>query len=185
MRNIIDVHCIGERFDNPNFEAWCSSKAGTWYGGNDMEKTDSLKSALADLILLVDELSHGSNDAQDRKIYGMYLTHAAIILAKAEKGKNYDDDISNGERLFDQSRPKDATAYAALNKIWSGITTLLTQPALEGMPVNERLFALGLFDKFDDAVSRRDFRVLREILEKCMYEESEIKEIIEREMGTG
>jgi len=154
-------------------------------GGNNMEKIDSIKSAMADLILLVDELSHGSNNASDRKIYGMYLTHAALILAKAEKGKNFDDDFSNAEKLFEQSRPKDATAYAALNTIWSALITLLTKPSFEGMPVNERLFTLGLFDKFDDAVSRKDFRVLREILEKCMYEESEIKEIIEREMGAG
>ena len=115
----------------------------------------------------------------------MYLAHAALILAKTEKGENCQEDIINAESLFDQSRPNDTAAYDALNKIWSALTMSLTQPSLEGMPVNERLFTLGLFDKFDDAVSRRDFRVLREILEKCMYEESEIKEIIEKEMGTG
>jgi len=154
-------------------------------GDNTMEKTDSIKSAVADFILLIYEFSNRSSIAADRKIYGMYLTQAALILANAEKGKTCVDDILIAEKLFDQSRPKDATAYAALSKIWSGMTTMLTQTSLEGMSVNERLFTLGLFDKFDDAVSRKDFRVLREILEKCKYEESEIKEIIEREMGTG
>ncbi|MGA1795872.1 MAG: hypothetical protein ACMUIL_08420 [bacterium] len=150
-----------------------------------MEKTDSIKSFVADFILLADKLSGETKDAEDRKIYRMYLTHAALILAKVEKGKSCEEDIINAEPLFDRSRPKDATAYDALHQIWSALTTLLTKPSFEGMSVNERLFAFGLFDQFDDAVSRRDFRMLRQILEKCMYEESEIKEIIEKEMGTG
>ena len=148
-----------------------------------MQKTDSIKSALLDLILLVDESSRSSQYSEDKDIYVMYLAHVALILAKIEKGRDCMDDVGNAEKVFAQKKLKDAHAYATVYKSWSELAEMITQPSLEGLGMNERLLTLGLLAQFDDAVERRDVGMMRSILEKCKYEEADIDDILESELG--
>jgi hypothetical protein len=150
-----------------------------------MQKADSIKPGLLELILLVDELSQNSQHSEDKEIYVMYLAHAAIILAKIEKGRDCMDDVGNAEKVFAQKKLKDSHAYATVYKSWSELAEMITQPSLEGLGMNERLLTLGLLSQFDDAVESRDVVMMRSILEKCKYTDADIDGILESELGGG
>ena len=150
-----------------------------------MQKADSIKSALLDLILFVDESSRNSQYPEDKGIYVIYLAHTAIILAKIEKGRDCMDDVRNAEKFFAQKKLKDTHSYATLYKSWSEIAEMITQPSLEGLGMNDRLLTLGLLPQFEEAVERRDVEMIRSILEKCKYGEADIDDILERELGRG
>lgn len=49
-----------------------------------------------------------------------------------------------------------------------------------GMTVNERLYASGLLQKFDDAVKEKDINKIIRILKEVELEESSINPILER-----
>lgn len=49
-----------------------------------------------------------------------------------------------------------------------------------GMTVNERLYASGLMDEFDEAVEKKDADKARYILEQVELTEESIKPILER-----
>ncbi len=49
-----------------------------------------------------------------------------------------------------------------------------------GMTVNERLYASGLMDEFDDAVEERNVERVRSILEKVELPEESIRPILEQ-----
>lgn len=48
-----------------------------------------------------------------------------------------------------------------------------------GMTVNERLYASGLMDEFDEAVEKKDLKKAREILEQVELTEDSIRPILE------
>lgn len=49
-----------------------------------------------------------------------------------------------------------------------------------GMTVNERLYASGLMDEFDEAVKKRNIEKVRDILKKVELTEDSIKPILEK-----
>ena len=49
-----------------------------------------------------------------------------------------------------------------------------------GMTVNERLYASGLMDEFDDAVEKKNAEQVLSILEKVELTEDSIKPILEK-----
>lgn len=51
---------------------------------------------------------------------------------------------------------------------------------LEGMTTNERLWEVGLFDQFEDAIRARDYQEIRRILRAVYVDEPSIDSIIDR-----
>ena len=49
-----------------------------------------------------------------------------------------------------------------------------------GMTVNERLYASGLMDEFDEAVKKKDTKKVRDTLEQAELAEDSIKPILEK-----
>ena len=49
-----------------------------------------------------------------------------------------------------------------------------------GMTVNERLYASGLMDEFDEAVEKKNTKKVRDILEKVELTEDSINPILEK-----
>jgi hypothetical protein len=143
---------------------------------------DNQLSAISDFILEVDVLSKETHEAEDRSIYGRYLSQAAIILAKVVQGRSIGDDVATMERLFGDTWLKDDTSYSRAYSAWDRFKELLVK-SIHGMTVNERLFNLGLLDEFDVAVRKRDKMRLRAILAKCFLNEQNIEAIIENELG--
>ena len=54
----------------------------------------------------------------------------------------------------------------------------LSAEELKGMTVNERLFATGLFDEYDQAIDARDEKRLREVLSLLYIGDENIEAII-------
>lgn len=140
---------------------------------------DAQISALADFIAEVERLNAATNQAEDRQIYHMYLAKVAIILAKVIRDEPIGDDIASMERLFGNTWLKDDQSYRQAYSTWDQFKGLLIQ-SLQGMTVNERLFNLGLFDQFDNAVARSDKTQLRAILFKCFLGQDNIEAIINK-----
>lgn len=106
----------------------------------------------------------------------MYLARVAIVLAKVIGDEPIGDDIASMEKLFGNTWLKDEQAYREAYSTWDRFKGLIIQ-SLQGMTVNERLFNLGLFDQFDDAVARGDKAQLRAILFKCFLDQDNIEAI--------
>lgn len=142
---------------------------------------DAQITALADFVAEVERLNGETHEAEDRKIYSMYLSMTAIVLAKVIREEPVGDDVASMDRLFGNTWLKDEQAYRKAYSTWDRFKGLLVQ-SLQGMTVNERLFNLGLLDLFDDAVARRDELLLRAILAKCFLEEDNVQAIIDKQM---
>jgi len=138
---------------------------------------DAQISALADFISEVGRLNAATRQAEDRQIYGMYLARVAIILAKVIRDEPIGDDISSMEKLFGNTWLKDEQSYREAYSTWDRFKGLIIQ-SLQGMTVNERLYNLGLFDQFDDAVARGDKAQLMAILFKCFLAQNNVEAII-------
>ncbi len=149
-------------------------------GSQNMNK-DAQISALADFIAEVERLNAATRQAEDRQIYDMYLSRVAIIIAKVIRDESIGDDIASMERLFGNTWLKDEQSYRKAYSTWDRFKGLLIQ-SLHGMTVNERLYHLGLFDQFDNAVARGDKAQLRAILFKCFLEQDNIEAIINKEL---
>ena len=61
----------------------------------------------------------------------------------------------------------------------SGSLSKPTFQELQGMTVNERLFALGLFEEFDKAAKARDKKAMIDILKSCSMNDDQCEETSE------
>jgi hypothetical protein len=136
--------------------------------------------SLSRFITETKRLSDETHEAEDRRIYEMYLGNAGVILAKVAQDLGIGDDIDRMERLFGNTWLKDENAYARVYGFWDEFKSLLIQ-SIHGMTVNERLFTLGLSDEFDRAVENKDEARLRAILSKCFIDKEGIQTIIAHE----
>ena len=60
---------------------------------------------------------------------------------------------------------------------------MLTPEEARGMTVNERLFAAGVIEEFDAAISRGDEEALRRILATLFLGESNVEAIVRQVLG--
>lgn len=142
---------------------------------------DSLITALSRFIMEVKRLQGETHEAEDRRIYEMYLAQAGVILAKVTQNRGVGDDIDTMERLFGNTWLKDGDAYARAYSTWDEFKGLLTQ-SIHGMTVNERLSTLGLLDEFDKGVERRSEDRLKIVLSKCFLTQDNIRTIIDQQL---
>jgi hypothetical protein len=142
---------------------------------------DSLLTALSRFIILTKHLLNETHQAEDRRIYEMYLAYSGVILAKIVQGQGIGDDIDSMEHLFGNTWLKDKKSYSQAYSSWDEFKQLLTQ-SIHGMTVNERLFNLGLMDEFDKAVEKDSESLLRVVLSKCFLSEDNILAIIKQQL---
>jgi hypothetical protein len=143
---------------------------------------DSLATSLAHLILKLEQLAESTREAGDRHLYGKFLAATAIIIAKVLEAQPIGNDIDSMERLFGNTWFKDKDAYRQAYGEWNSFKSLLMK-SICGMTLNERLSSLGLFEKFDEAVAKKDEPTLRAVLLKCFLDNDTIETIIEDEIG--
>lgn len=143
---------------------------------------DSLSSALSRFVSETKHLMDATHEAEDRRIYEMYLAYAGVILAKVIQEQGVGNEISSMERLFGNTWLKDGDAYSKLYATWDEFKRLLTQ-SIHGMTVNERLYTLGLIDEFDKAVEQKNESKLRAVLSKCFLSEGNIQTIIDEQIN--
>ena len=142
---------------------------------------DSLSSALAHFVSGTKRLLEETHEAEDRRIYEMYLAHAGVILSKVIQDQDIANDIDAMERLFGNTWLKDGEAYAKVYATWDEFKRLLTQ-SIHGMTVSERLNTLGLLDEFDKSVKQKNESKLRAVLSKCFLSEDSILAIIDQQI---
>jgi len=141
---------------------------------------DSLISALSHFIIEAKRLMDETHQAQDRQIYGLYLAHVGVILAKIAQDEGIGDAIDTMERLFSNTWLRDEKAYHQLYSAWDDFKRLLAE-FIHGMTVNERLYTLGLLDEFDKAVQHGSEDRMRIVLSKCFLSENNIRRIIDHQ----
>ena len=142
---------------------------------------DAQISALAEFVSVTQSLLEETHEAEDRRIYGMYLSNVSVILAKVIQDKPIGSDISSMERLFGNTWLKDGDAYSKAYSAWDNFKSLFTQ-SIHGMTVNERLFVLGLLDEFDSASAKKSQCEMESILSKCFLSQENIQAIVKKEL---
>jgi hypothetical protein len=147
--------------------------------GMNMNK-DSLSTALSRFVSVVKCLLEECYDADDRRIFEMYLDRVGVILTKVNQDQNFGNDVYSMERLFGNTWLKDGEAYSKAYATWDEFKKLLTQ-SIHGMTVNERLKTLGLIDEFDIAVGQKNESKLRAVLSKCFLTDANIQTIIDQQ----
>jgi hypothetical protein len=88
------------------------------------------------------------------------------------------------ERLFGNTWFRDEVAYKRTYTEWDIFKVLVAQ-SIHGMTVNERLFSLGLFEEFNEAVARQDESRLRGVLLKCFVNEYDVEIIVRQKIKKG
>lgn len=142
---------------------------------------DSQISALAEFVSVVHDLAEKTHEAEDRRIYDLYLSSVSVILEKVIHDKPIENDISSMERLFGNTWLQDGDAYLKAYSAWNDFKSLFTQ-SIHGMTVNERLFVLGLLDEFDSASKRKSRCKMEQVLSKCFLTTENVQAIIENEL---
>ena len=138
--------------------------------------------ALAEFISVVHDLANETHEAEDRRIYDLYLSNVSVILAKVIKDQPIGNDISSMERLFGNTWLKDGEAYEKAYSTWDKFTGLLVK-SIHGMTVNERLFNLGLLDEFDVACKKQSRCEMEAILSKCFLTQDNVEKIINKHLN--
>jgi hypothetical protein len=96
----------------------------------------------------LDSQGPGLAEEKDRSLFALYLEHVDALVKRVARGDPMEDKILLIERLFGQTFVVDASAYEELYALWRAFREEVSR-LLGGMTVNERLWALGLLDKFD------------------------------------
>lgn len=145
------------------------------------ELKDAQITALAEFVIIVHDLAKETHEAEDRRIYDLYLSNVSVILAKVIQDIPIGNDISSMERLFGNTWLKEDSAYSKAYSSWDNFKGLFTQ-SIHGMTVNERLFVLGLLNEFDSASEKKSRCEMESILSKCFLTPENIQTIIENEL---
>jgi hypothetical protein len=144
-------------------------------------ENDAQVAALAEFVSVAQNLQEETHDAEDRRIYDLYLSKVSVILAKVIQDEPIGNDISSMERLFGNTWLKDGDAYSKAYSAWDNFKSLFRQ-SIHGMTVNERLFVLGLLDEFDSASAKKSRCEMQRVLSKCLLTPENVQAIIESEL---
>lgn len=145
------------------------------------ELKDAQINALAEFVSVVHDLGSESHEAEDRRIYNLYLSSVSVILAKVIQDRPIGNDISSMERLFGNTWLNEDAAYSKAYSSWDKFKSLVTQ-SIHGMTVNERLFVLGLLDEFDSASAKKSRCEMERVLSKCFLTPENVQMIIKEEL---
>jgi len=133
---------------------------------------------LANCILKIEHGVKSTNRPEDRVLGEKFLAALAPILAAAELRSNELRDLDTFERLVGHSFLIDPGPFGTFYKDWKVFRAECERLVVSGMTVNERLFALGLLDAFDQFVQAKDWDECRAILRRAHVGEDNVNAII-------
>lgn len=135
--------------------------------------------ALAEAIELFEAGIGDCHCPEDRSLVERYLSALAPILAAAVLGNDILRRLETIERLFGHTWLVDSAPFDAAFKKWRQFRTEYVEFALQGMTVNERLYALSLSDDYDQAVRSGAQQRIRFLLGRAKVDDDSINRIIE------
>jgi len=141
--------------------------------------------ALANCILKIEHGVKTSSRPEDRVIGERYLATLAPVLAAAELGSNELGDLDTFERLVRHSFLISPEPFGSFYHDWKEFRVQCEQRVVSGMTVNERLFALGLSDAFDQFVAAKEWDECRSILRRAHVGEANVEPIIDNHKKKG
>ena len=133
------------------------------------------------LAEMIESLSYGieqSTHPQDRKIAHNYLAALAPLLASAVLGKDILSNLKSVDRLFGHTWITDIEPFREAFAKWDAFKNEYRRFAFSGMTTNERLFADGTLDAFDNAEAARDIEQMEQLLRDVYVDEESIKRIV-------
>lgn len=136
--------------------------------------------ALANCILKIEHGVRSTNRPEDRVLGEKFLATLAPILAAAELRSNEFGDLDTFERLVGQSLLIEPGPFGNFYEDWKVFRADFERLVVSGMTVNERLFALGLLDAFDQFVQAKEWDECRAILRRAHVGEDNVNAIIDR-----
>lgn len=136
--------------------------------------------ALANCILKIEHGVRTTNRPEDRVIGEKFLATLAPILAAAELRSNELRDLDTFERLVGHSFLVDPGPFGTFYEDWKSFRAQCERLVVSGMTVNERLFALGLLEAFDQFVEAKDWEECRSILRRAHVGEDNVDAIINK-----
>jgi hypothetical protein len=134
--------------------------------------------ALANCILKIEHGVRTSKRPEDRVLGEKFLATLAPILAAAELRSNELKDLDAFERLVGNSFLIEPAPFGTYYDDWKSFREQCERLVVSGMTVNERLFALGLLDAFDQFVEAGEWEECRTILRRVYLDDTNIEAII-------
>ena len=136
--------------------------------------------ALANCILKIEHGVRTTNRPKDRVIGEKFLATLAPILAATELQSTELKDLDTFERLVGHSFLVDPGPFGTFYEDWKSFRAQCERLVVSGMTVNERLFALGLLDAFDQFVDAKDWEECRSILRRAHIGEDNVDAIVNK-----
>mgnify|MGYP000899167101 CR=1 FL=1 len=112
--------------------------------------------ALANCLLKIEHGVKSTNRLEVRVLGEKFLATLAPILAAAELRSNELGDLDTFERLVGHKFLIEPGPFGTLYDDWKIFRAECEHLVVSGMTVNERLFALGLLDAFDQFVQAKE-----------------------------
>ena len=137
--------------------------------------------ALAQVIELLQ--SAECTDAQDKALQSHYLAALAPLLASVVLGNDILSDIPRVEATITAVPLHGHDGYESAIDKWREFRDEYQRFAARAMTVNERLYAFGLMERYDRAVSSRDVTALANILREVYVDDSAINPIVTKVLG--
>jgi hypothetical protein len=134
--------------------------------------------AIANCILKINCGVKSTNQPKDRVLGEKFLIVLAPILASAELRRNELGDLDTFERLVEHSFLIDPGPFATFYEDWKVFKDQCERLAVAGMTVNERLYALGLLDAFEQFVEAKEWNECKTILRRAFLGEDNVDVII-------
>jgi hypothetical protein len=130
----------------------------------------------------IKSFEHGikvSRRPEDRQIARDYLAALASVLASTVLGDDILSVIRAIDRLFGQTWITDADPFQQAFANWDAFKDEYRRFVFSGMTVNERLYANGTLEAFDDAKATKDVEQMEQLLGDVHVDDTSIKKIIE------
>ena len=141
--------------------------------------------ALANCILKIEHGVRTSNRPEDRLLGEKMLACLAPVLASSELSIVELKYLDRFERLVGNSFLIEPAPFGAFYSDWRDFKEQCERLVISGMTVNERLFALGLLDAFDQFVEAKEWGEVRTILQKTHLDDDNVEAIVNNHQQNG
>jgi hypothetical protein len=129
----------------------------------------------------IDSLSRGLESCtrpEDRTLLKDYLAALAPVLARATLGVDVLPSLQGIERLLGNTWLVDEAPFKDGLAKWRQFKSEYERDALGAMTVNERLYAMGLLESYDRAMTEGDRDAAAALLRRVQVDEASIGKIV-------
>ena len=141
--------------------------------------------SLANCILKIDRGVRASRRPEDRVLGEKWLAYLSPVLANSLMSRIDFESIQGFERLVGHSFLIDPDPFGSFYDDWKNYREQCERQLVAGMTVNERLFALGLSNEFDQFAAAKEWDECRAILRKAYLDHTNIEPIIDNRKKRG